>query len=132
MRNIFPQGSSPIIKVKLCGILNKKDPVEMDAIVDTGFTGFIAMPMLQAFPLGLVLWGFGQSILADGSKEQTLLVFGYIDFGEKRYSGTFSLSQGGDILLGMEFLRTTKKILNVDAANNTVSLFDAPKQNSQL
>jgi predicted aspartyl protease len=51
----FDKSGSPAIKVMIHGPFAK--PVEFDAILDTGFTGFIAMPLLKALPLGLMLYG---------------------------------------------------------------------------
>ncbi len=43
----------PTIKVHIGGALPSISPVEFSAIVDTGFSGFIAMPLIQAFPPGV-------------------------------------------------------------------------------
>lgn len=40
---------------------------QIEAIIDTGFTGFLTLPSVLIAPLGLVWLGREQGILADGS-----------------------------------------------------------------
>jgi len=58
---------------------------EFEAIVDTGFIGFLAMSMVEAFPLGLILTG---SILADGSATNDLTALGTVVVGNEERVGT--------------------------------------------
>ena len=62
---------SPIIKLHIGGVLPDSSQ-EFDGIVDTGFTGFLAMPMVKAFPLGLMLTGTTTVTLADGKSAYKL------------------------------------------------------------
>ncbi len=41
---------------------------EVDAVIDTGFTGFVTLPPSLVAELGLVLMGTSEATLADGSE----------------------------------------------------------------
>lgn len=56
----------PRLKIKVSGT-NPNIVAEIDAMIDTGFTGFLMLPLAQALPLGLVLYGTGDYTIADGS-----------------------------------------------------------------
>ena len=96
------QKESPKITILLQGNFGKPQP--FDAIIDTGFTGNISMPLIKALPLGLILFSTASFILADGSKEDTLLCLGIAKIDEIKKPAIISLSKGKDILLGTEFL----------------------------
>jgi predicted aspartyl protease len=110
----------------------------VEAMIDTGFTGFLMLPIAQALPLGLALYGTGNYTLADGSSVTNFLAEGTVTvltptvvpvlastltappaavppatpLKQESASGTVVL--GGDgALLGMEFLRTLDKLLLV-------------------
>src|SRR6266404_4831368 len=67
----FNSSGSPALKISLCGAA-KQVSKESEAVADTGFTGFLAMSMVEAFPLGLILTGSSKTILADGSATNDL------------------------------------------------------------
>jgi len=97
--------------------------VEFDAILDTGFTGFICMPLLRALPLGLMLYGTTSVELADGSSSWKLTAKGMAEVeGEKRVGVVVLEPSANDILLGMAFLRSFQKALFV--TQNLVFLVD--------
>ena len=52
----FNNSGSPALRVAIHGAFPAAAQ-EFDAIIDTGFTGFISMPLIQAFPLALILSG---------------------------------------------------------------------------
>ena len=55
---------SPTLKIQVGGQLKT---LEFDALIDTGFSGFILMSMFDAIPLGLMLDGTMTVTLADGN-----------------------------------------------------------------
>jgi predicted aspartyl protease len=124
-----------------------------DALIDTGFTGFLMLPIVQALPLGLALYGTGDYTPADGSTVTNFLADGEVSimpqsstpqFGPSTSAplpGTGTLPQhesvrgtivlGGDgVLLGMEFMRSLDKFLLVGKvvllADNAALDFSAP------
>ena len=112
----FNSSGSPALKISLCGAA-KQVSKEFEAVVDTGFTGFLAMSMVEAFPLGLILTGSSKTILADGSATNDLTALGTVVVRNEERVGTILLSAAtGAILVGMEFLTTFEKTLFVCTA----------------
>ena len=121
----FGSSGSPELKVKISGMVG--DGVEFTAIIDTGFTGFLSMPLVAAFPLGLLLFGTMNLVLADGSTSFRLTAYGSISVEAEKKSGIIVLEPAsGEVLVGMEFLKRFGKALVVVPGANTVSLIDAP------
>src|SRR5215831_9864441 len=86
---------SPALRISISGPLSAGQ--EFDAIIDTGFTGFVSMPLLSAFPLGLLLYGTVAITLADGSTAPKLTARGMVKVGNEGKVGIVILepSSGG-------------------------------------
>jgi predicted aspartyl protease len=78
--------SSPMVKLTIGG---SKSRLEFDALVDTGFTGFILLPIALAIPLGLELDGLNDSVTADGTRHQWPTATATIDFGLQTKGGFY-------------------------------------------
>jgi hypothetical protein len=119
----------PRLKIIVTGT-NAPASVEVEALIDTGFTGFLMLPLAQALPLGLVLYGTGDYTLADGSRVTNFLAKGSVKIPipaavAVRPPPPFELATqpesaegiivlaGTGALLGMEFLRALNKLLLV-------------------
>lgn len=133
---------------------------QVDALVDTGFTGFLMLPIAQALPLGLALYGTGDYNLADGSPISCFLAEGTIEvrrpslmpkfrakrdanpgppdqeidavslFEPESVTGVVVLG-GDDALVGMEFIRGLKKWLLVGSAVVLLDEKDMPFEGTQ-
>lgn len=103
---------SPKTNIQMKGTLT--DSQTFEAIIDTGFTGFVSMPLSVALPLGLVLYATATFTLADGSKENTFLCLGTAIMDGRKEVGLVSLSKGNDILVGTEFLSKFESYLVFD------------------
>ncbi len=115
--------ASPRIRVELYGVMGRPDtPVLFDAIVDTGFTGAISIPIAQALPLGLLLYSTAIFTLADNSQEHTFLCIGKARFDNEERTIVFSLTKGNDILVGTEFLRSFNSKLELDYKMNSFQI----------
>ena len=91
--------------------------------MDTGFTGFLSIPMLQAFPIGLILTGTIPVTLADGSTHHKLTCLGMVQLGEERQVGLEVIEPNSNLpLLGMDFLRKFKKKLLINPQEGTFEL----------
>ena len=114
----------PHVKVRIWG-LAEQFAQEFEAMIDTGFTGFLSMPITAAFPLALTLFGTASYSLADGSVSPKLLGFGTVALEDETAAGTIVLEpMSSGLLLGMEFLRKLDKALVV--GKNGVVLMDDP------
>jgi predicted aspartyl protease len=117
----FDKSGSPALKITISGPFG--EGVEFDAILDTGFTGFICMPLLRALPLGLMLYGTTSVELADGSTSMKLTAKGMAKVeGEDKIGVVILEPSANDILIGMAFLRSFEKALFV--TQNLVFLVD--------
>ncbi len=75
------------------------------------------MPMIQAFPLGLILEGTTSVFLADGSTTYNLVAGGKVTIDGTSKIGSVLLDTGSnEVLVGMDFLRQFKKSLYVSTA----------------
>lgn len=131
----------PCIKVSIWG-LARAFSHEFEAMIDTGFTGFLSIPISSAFPLGLTLYGTTTYTLADGSASPKLLGFGTVAIeagtaGEEAAHGVIVLeANSSGLLLGMDFLHKLNKSLIVtksgvwlidEPASTTATTAPAPK-----
>src|SRR5574341_552763 len=120
----FTNQKSPALKVKIYGAWEQVAQ-EFDAIIDTGFTGFVSMPLTWAFPAALLLFGTTNVVLADGSTQFKLTAWGHVKVGDEAKTGVMILeATSRNILLGMEFLEIFGKTLHVSLANQSVELRD--------
>jgi predicted aspartyl protease len=80
------------------------------AMVDTGFTGFLSIPIMSALPLGLPLCGTTSVEFGDGNSSARFTALCSIDLGEEIEAGVAILEPSTtQIIVGMEFLRRFKK-----------------------
>lgn len=119
----FDPNGNPCLKITLSGAFPGAK-VEFEAIIDTGFTGFISIPLIQAFPLGLPLFGTTRLTLADGSTSDRLTALGRITLlGQQTKEGVVILEQGStEILIGMGFIRAFGLALIM--TKDDITLFD--------
>lgn len=110
----FNSGGHPSLRVSVYGVFADLKK-EFEVMIDTGFTGFLLMPIMSAFPLGLPLLGTSNYTLADNSTSPKLLAHGNIILGrEEPVPGIIVLEPNPcTVLLGMDFLRTAKRCLSV-------------------
>ena len=117
----FDKSGSPTVQITVSGVYG--NPYTVDAIIDTGFSGFLSMPIIQAFPIGLTLYGTTTVILADGSSANKLTALGAVAIGDLKRSGVIILEGFAiDPLIGMDFIRTFELALAV--TKDKVRLFD--------
>jgi len=122
--SLDPDSSCPVIEIEVSGPFGQ--PQKFTAMVDTGFSGFLSLPILKAFPLGLILQGTMGVTLADGSTHARLTARGMVNFDKKRIVGLVLLEwQNTDILVGMDFLTKFGKKMILCTVNKTVEIVDS-------
>lgn len=110
----FSKSGSPALKIKVSGPF-KEGKEYGEAVLDTGFTGFLSIPMMEAVALGLVLHGTTAVSLADGTTSFRFTAQGMVKVEEETQIGVAILEpSSSEILLGMAFLRQFNRILYLD------------------
>ena len=75
------------------------------------------MPLVRAFPLGLMLHGITDVVLADGSVHDKLAAKATITVDKEARTDVAILEPGSnEVLVGIDFLRIFKRILLLDSA----------------
>jgi len=112
----------PVVDIEVSGPLPNSQQT-FTALIDTGFSGFLSLPMLKAFPLGLVLHGTTNVVLADGNQQSKFTCLGQIEFCGQTEVGVIILEPHSDEpLVGMEFIRRFKRTLFVVPESGAVLL----------
>jgi predicted aspartyl protease len=120
----FDKNGNPILKIKIGGVFSST-PTEFTALIDTGFTGFLSMPLIAAFPLGLPLCGTTSVVLADGQNQSKLMASARVmvdDESDAKLGLVILEPSSTDVLVGMEFLRQFKFGLFISTLG--ITLFD--------
>jgi predicted aspartyl protease len=116
----FDEYGNAIISIQVAGDSGSKI---YSAIIDTGFSGFVALPLIEMIDLGLSTQGAANVTLGDGSVISNLVSTGTVTLGAQIESGTILLDETStDILVGMAFLREFKMALIL--TNSAVVLYD--------
>lgn len=85
---------------------------EFEAIIDTGFTGFLSIPQQEADRLGLVPISTQIVVFADNSEHLRLIANATVIMGNESQEGSAFLEPFSDeILLGMEFIRSFDRMM---------------------
>ena len=117
--------------------------VKVDVLMDTGFSGFLSLPLTNWFQSGLILLSTASYTLADGKQSNTLLCLGTIKAQDDNQvihvaPGTVSVSfNNPTALLGVDFLERIKGKLVLDLPNkrawieiNKAQPITKPKKNA--
>ncbi len=121
----FDDRGNATVRVAVFGAVEQTKK-EFEAIIDTGFTGFLSMPMVSAFPLALILFGTTSVMLADGSTQPRLTALGTVQIGNESQVGVIVLEPvGKDVLIGMDLLRKFRRALFVSASGVALISEDA-------
>jgi clan AA aspartic protease len=115
--------AQPQIEIEVSG--TSDNPQKLMALVDSGFNGYLALPYVEAFPLGLILRGTQRNILADGSSSEHFVCNGEVCVDGKCVSTAISVQPVGAILLGTRLLKKLGKTVVLDCKNGRVEITDA-------
>jgi len=114
----------PVIEIEVKGVTGTSKKV--NALVDSGFNGYLQIPFLEAFPIGLVLAGIQANTLADGSTSSHLVCKGQVCVDGKCIDTTIDIQQANIVLLGTKLLKELGKVFILDSAIGHVEISDSP------
>jgi len=98
----------------------------VDALVDTGFTGFVQLPERRARELGLALQAVSEAQYADGRTGTIPLAWAKVTLGPEVREGFAHVQSGSDeVIVGVELLRVFQKIFVLSITESLVLLVDA-------
>lgn len=112
----------PKIEIEVSG--TSENPKKVLALVDSGFNGYLTLPYVEAFPLGLILKGTASAILADGSSSEYFVCNGEVCVDGKCVSTGISIQPGGEILLGTKLLKELGKTFVLNCGRGRVEVVD--------
>lgn len=108
------------IEIEIQGLYKK---VPYGAILDTGFSGGLLLPLITAVELGLEKVGGGNVVLADGSVKTLPIFLCKVKMGGK-INDVSTIVMGNDVLIGMELI--TGYQICVAAGKGTVTVDEEP------
>lgn len=93
---------APVLEIKVKG---KKEEIIVEGILDTGFDGYLCLPISIAVQLGLELIKVVRTELADGTILEDELVFtGKVEWNGSVMEVDILLTKSEDVLIGTSFL----------------------------
>ncbi len=123
IEGLIRETGTPTLMLKILG--KGGGEVTVEGILDTGFDGFLCLPIPLAVALGLELIDVTRTELADGTVVEDELVFA----GRAEWDGTVMdvdilLTRSGDVLIGTAFLK--EYLVQLDYKANTVRIEKTP------
>jgi predicted aspartyl protease len=103
-------GREAVIPISLLGAQGQGETI--NAIVDTGFTGFLTLPLQQIARLGFAYEGIIDARLGDGRAAEFDMFAGAVVWDEQVRAGIV-LAVEGTPLIGMALLRGSRVTLDV-------------------
>lgn len=98
----------------------------VDAVIDTGFTGFVQLPARAARELGLTARAASETQYADGRIDAIPLAWGRVTLRPAIQEGFIHIQRASDeTIVGVEFLRLFRKTLVLAIADEIVLLVDS-------
>ncbi len=112
--------NAAVIAVQLVG--TNGQTATLDAIVDTGFNGFLTLPLPEIARLGFAYQGNMEAVLGDGSETMMDMFLGAVRWEGQIREGTV-LAAEGTPLVGMALLHGSRVTLDItDGGPVTIEL----------
>ena len=99
-----------VVSLKVKGPLGKAR--EIEAVIDTGYDGFLTLPAWLAAELGLDFVGKGMAFLADGAEANFDVYDGVVDWDD-REQAIMADAMGSTPLVGMKMLEGHRLTVDV-------------------
>ena len=118
IEGVIRDSGTPVVTLKVLGTWGE---MVVDGILDTGFDGFLCLPIPLAITLGLELIDVTQTELADGTLIEDELVFrGQVEWDGAAMVVRILLTRSQDALIGTAFLKGY--VVQLDYAANTLRI----------
>ena len=101
-------------------VIGARQEITVRANLDTGFDGWVCLPIRLAIQLGLELCGFQTVELADGTEKEELVFAGEVTFGDRREEVDVTLTSAQDALVGIGLLADS--VLTIDFVDRTLEV----------
>ena len=123
LRGSLDSSDSPIVTIAVSA---PSEPSQfVDALIDTGFTGFVQLPERRARELGLPLRAVSKAQYADGRIGTIPLAWAKVTLGSDAQEGFVHIQSASDeVIVGVELLRIFRKIFVLSIADSLVLLVD--------
>lgn len=109
METFFDSRNHPKIKLAVSGA---KQTSFLEAILDTGFDGYLSLPISIAVTLGIELTAIVPVEYADGRTSQELVFSVKVDLGGKEELIPTTLTAGAEALVGTALLAKYELMIN--------------------
>jgi len=119
----------PTIEIEVGGVTGVKK--KLVALVDSGFNGYLQIPYIEAFPLGLILAGVQQNTFANGSSSSHLVCKGTVCIDGQCLDTTIDIEAGNMILIGTKLLKELGKVFILDCSSGHVEIVSGVKQKKE-
>ena len=96
-------------------------------IVDTGFNGFLKVPYIDAFPVGLILQGTETSTIANGTQTTDLACIGNVIMFGKRTPTFVSVAPNCPVLIGAQLIKLLGLDVHFDFHNGKLHFTETVK-----
>lgn len=113
MRGRF-ENELPTIELEIAGVLPDSPFQKIPTIIDTGFNGYLSLPYVTAFPLGLLLAGMKASTVATGETAQHFVCIGKVKLGASELLTPIDIQPNCPVLLGTRLMKRLGKQLHID------------------
>ena len=123
-KGFFNSSGEPCLQITLAGVIESSaERVPLEAVVDTGFTGHLSVPLRRAFSYGLPLSNLVSVTLADGESYERLTARGRVTVADRSEWVPVVLEpHSNEILAGMQLFRELGVALLI--TRDKVLLFD--------
>lgn len=122
IQGIVTEHRTAVIPLTVQGTMGQVDT--FPAIVDTGFNGFLTLPLPQIAKLGFPYRGSMRAVLGNG-KDADLVVFAGTVLWDGQVQAVMMLAADGTPLVGMGLLEGSRVLLHV-TDNGAVSIDRLP------
>lgn len=111
IRGVITSNREAVIRIRVRSVGGQE--VQMDAAIDTGFNGFLTLPVQLVASLALSFAGTTRAVLGDG-RELSVDAFEVNVLWDDQEQSVVALATEGSVLVGMALLFGSRVTLDVE------------------